>query len=532
MEEETPYWSPGDEIPGTEKVTQVELTGRSWSLANQYIHSSRPQGFDLIFQELNSVLPSETEQPDEESGTLIGAPPGDDSAADVCPLAMDLLDISIKCRELTGVASGHAIEAAQPLFTSITEQIINTHTSELRPDELTFVSNWATAAVTSGVSTGSIQAVGLIRELQLCDTNPTPPHRAFMVGERQARELVREAEEEVLSSTPRTQCSTDVIAASILAASQDKISQKSFCEGFTADDIFHEEALQNLHNNWARGMRQGFSDSYELLRVQLVETWSCESAPPPEEETSADESEQDCICYTTFSSSTSVSCFSRNISPPNTAWELYDLSESTPQCVPACRGESCSPAQPVGDPLVIDLDGDGIKFTYNTIAFDLADTGELVRIQALKGADALIALDLNNDGAITTGAELFSNNSACEARRCFDGIEALTVHDLNRDGVIDVQDPVFTQLLIWRDHNLNGLSELTELSPLATQLRSIGLKARHDLAWTDAQGNSAMRAINATHLTGRELTIHDVWFSLSFNSMPANPRTTGAVSSL
>ena len=46
------------------------------------------------------------------------------------------------------------------------------------------------------------------------------------------------------------------------------------------------------------------------------------------------------------------------------------------------------------------------------------------------------------------------------------GYSVLAQSDDNHDGVIDANDPAFSQLLVWRDANHNGTSEVGELAKL------------------------------------------------------------------
>ena len=213
-----PFWSPGDGDGGQDEVVQVDVTRQSFTLANQYIQTSRPQGVQVMFQQLNDVLNSVTPG-DDTDDPLIATPNSNDTAADVCPLVLGEpeLSFSIGCRDMADTAFSLAQTAALPVRTSVGDQVTQTHQGQLRQDELIFVSAWAREGVSSGVRTGQVQAVGLLRELQVCDNDPTPYQRAFMIGERRARELVVQAEADVLPTIPRTQCNTDSISATVLA---------------------------------------------------------------------------------------------------------------------------------------------------------------------------------------------------------------------------------------------------------------------------------------------------------------------------
>src|SRR5207244_620861 len=71
------------------------------------------------------------------------------------------------------------------------------------------------------------------------------------------------------------------------------------------------------------------------------------------------------------------------------------------------------------------------------------------------------------NGRVTSGAELFGNFTPLQnGQLAKNGFEALAEYDVNQDGVIDVQDPIWSQLLLWRDFNHNGISEPDESSHL------------------------------------------------------------------
>ncbi len=115
------------------------------------------------------------------------------------------------------------------------------------------------------------------------------------------------------------------------------------------------------------------------------------------------------------------------------------------------------------DPLVLDLDGDGVELTRhdNGARFDIRGNGQAVNTAFVTGGDAFLAIDRNGNGRIDDGTELFGDQ-----RGAANGFEALREFDSNGDGRIDRGDAGYNQLLLFRD-NGNGRTERGELITLA-----------------------------------------------------------------
>lgn len=128
-----------------------------------------------------------------------------------------------------------------------------------------------------------------------------------------------------------------------------------------------------------------------------------------------------------------------------------------------------TPAMP-RDPLILDLDGDGIEttsLTGSTAHFDLDVNGFAERTAWVSGDDGLLVLDRNGNGRIDDGTELFGDQTLLsDGTRAASGFEALAEFDSNTDGVIDEQDAIYSQLRVWRDINGDGVSVLSEFAIL------------------------------------------------------------------
>lgn len=136
------------------------------------------------------------------------------------------------------------------------------------------------------------------------------------------------------------------------------------------------------------------------------------------------------------------------------------------------------------DPLLVDVGtGVGMSSVANGAPFDARGVG--VRdLAAWPTNGAWLVLDVDHDGAITSGRELFGSASKVPG-----GLPSLAEYDRNGDRVITFLDPVFQQLQLWTDKNRDGISQFGELQYLADAgVASISLVAVGP-SRTDVYGN-------------------------------------------
>ncbi len=163
------------------------------------------------------------------------------------------------------------------------------------------------------------------------------------------------------------------------------------------------------------------------------------------------------------------------------------------------------------DPLILDLGDDGFDITTKADGtyFDLDANGFAERMN-WTSTDGILAIDLNGNGMIDDGREVFGDNhllwdgtipegsadweknvrpllastsnsgggslgggsSSSTSRleiyqkEAANGFEALAQYDKNGDHVIDKKDSVFDRLKIWVDANKDGISQAEELKTL------------------------------------------------------------------
>lgn len=120
-------------------------------------------------------------------------------------------------------------------------------------------------------------------------------------------------------------------------------------------------------------------------------------------------------------------------------------------------------------PLIVDLDGDGVETSgkENGIYFDHDGNGFAEKSGWVGKDDGLLVRDINGNGQIDDGTELFGNNSVLSSgKKAENGFEALKDLDSNHDGVFDNKDAAWNEVKVWKDSNQNGLVEDGELITL------------------------------------------------------------------
>ena len=137
------------------------------------------------------------------------------------------------------------------------------------------------------------------------------------------------------------------------------------------------------------------------------------------------------------------------------------------------------------DPIALDLNNNGKIDTIsleNGVFFD--HNGDKVAFKSswISGVDGILVRDIDNDGKITSGAELFGNFTQLKnGELAKNGVEALKDLDSDDNGVFDESDKAFNEILVWQDINSNAKSESSELKTLKEHgIKSINLKFSTD----------------------------------------------------
>ena len=119
------------------------------------------------------------------------------------------------------------------------------------------------------------------------------------------------------------------------------------------------------------------------------------------------------------------------------------------------------------DPVILDLDGDGVELTApeNGVDFDIDADGVAEQIGWVGPDDGMLVVDSDGSGAIEDGSEVFSE--VFEGGSYANSLEALRSLDSNGDGVIDTNDERFNEIRVWQDADSDGITDAGELKTLA-----------------------------------------------------------------
>jgi hypothetical protein len=150
-----------------------------------------------------------------------------------------------------------------------------------------------------------------------------------------------------------------------------------------------------------------------------------------------------------------------------------------------CRvGDSGSRGGAKRCPILLDLDRNQFHLSGGKVDFDLDSDGQPESVTWVSPGtrDAFLYLDLNGNGLVDDGSELFGDATLLmSGEQAEHGYEALAEFDLvenggNQDGVIDHADSIFADLKVWLDGNANGVHENSESMSLAEAgVLSLGL---------------------------------------------------------
>jgi hypothetical protein len=186
-----------------------------------------------------------------------------------------------------------------------------------------------------------------------------------------------------------------------------------------------------------------------------------------------------------------IALYSRPVLDPG---ELRLQTRRLPSFPLAADSSALSPTA-AGSVLLIPLDGKAEAFRITSaeagVAFDIDGDGDREQVAwPEEGTEvALLALDHDGDGRITSGRELFGSYTLAGARNGFNALtRVFKATGAPLSGSIREGHLLYRQLLLWVDRNHNGVSEPQELRHARDVFTAIGL-GYSGVGWRDVHGN-------------------------------------------
>lgn len=144
-------------------------------------------------------------------------------------------------------------------------------------------------------------------------------------------------------------------------------------------------------------------------------------------------------------------------------------------------------------PLVLNFSNEAVamvSYDEHPETFAVSSPNSCITTDWPTAATPWLAIDLDQNGEIDSGAELFGSGSVLETgRRARHGFQALAEYDSNQDGVINAKDARFNDIVAWSDHDADRRSSSSELQSLSeVGLHSIELDYRKEIE-CDERGN-------------------------------------------
>jgi Ca2+-binding RTX toxin-like protein len=162
------------------------------------------------------------------------------------------------------------------------------------------------------------------------------------------------------------------------------------------------------------------------------------------------------------------------------------------------------------DPLVLDLDGDGLESVAlgdQAVYFDTNGDVFGERTAWLSGDDGFLTLDRNGNGRIDDLSEMFGPQTGR-------GFQDLRLLDSNSDGAITAADRDFARISVWQDRDQDGATDAGELMSLSHhRITRIDIAGARELDITTPQGVELLAESSFTRADGSRGAILEAIFA-------------------
>ena len=417
------------------------------------------------------------------------------------------------------------------------EQQVKKIFGDLSNEAQQFIAAWAQAAKEHGSEVAAVYAEHELRATAKCDKTSDGMQISYILGVQQGHQIVLEMRAWAKKQVEACVVNVDEIIKQVRFKSLAKIEaymkQNVVCED--ADISQLNDVFKKAEVKRKGGIKVGIKQQVEVLRSELLSyrqevpcgDGSCWGGH--EFLTRKPENECKLLGYSSLpgwwikTDTYEVCCRQRRatkkvacVGQTKEGKRIWCKEDNSKDCL-YCQTKSV----PVGSPIAIDLDGDGLRTAGHQVTFDLLADGAPQKTAWIGKGEALLALDLDGNGRVDGGAELFGNVTDCGSDRCYDGVEALRQWDRadrggNGDGMIDSRDRIYTRLKLWIDANTDGVTQAGELSSLSARgVRAISLAAVYETKRrTDSSITSRLQVLTDKGV----LNAYDVWFAMELKT--------------
>jgi hypothetical protein len=160
------------------------------------------------------------------------------------------------------------------------------------------------------------------------------------------------------------------------------------------------------------------------------------------------------------------------------------------------------------DPMIIGVDVDAPLLSGGQFAFDLNQDGEDETLTMPGAGYGFLALDLNGDGEINDGSELFGPTTG-------DAFAELAEYDLDQNLWIDENDEIFDKLTLWEEDGEGGmtLTRIKDAGIGAIYLAGITSEFDYKTDENDLVGRMGKTSI-ALSEEGEVMPVHEVDYNV------------------
>lgn len=201
---------------------------------------------------------------------------------------------------------------------------------------------------------------------------------------------------------------------------------------------------------------------------------------------------------------------------------LENVSDWYNDTVDGFEGAIAAALRRLMDPIIVDLDGDGVELTAKAgsgVVFDMDGDGVKEWTGWIGKDDAFLVIDANKNGQIDDINELIGDPFRS-------GFKELVTYDANGDNVLNAKDPAWAQMQLWRDANSDGLTNPGELLSLA-QGGLAAIDLRYTTVHFTAEGNQIHESSVFEKIGGGSGALVDAWLDVDNIARQVGDTATG-----